>query len=220
MSETPGLPGLAPEAETPTRSRRMVVLVGIVAVLAALGIGGYLLLSGGDNAATAASGPRPAPLARSTAGTSVSPSSAPVRTLPPAGSEPTRHDPFKPLYSPAPVPATAVPTAPAAPTAVATSGVPVPGSVPTGVLPSGTGTGGPGIGGSTGQDVVTFISIAKTAKPLTVTLRLDGAVVTGAAGDTLGSMLKVLSIRPDDNAATFQLGEATFDLHVGDFYSN
>jgi hypothetical protein len=218
MSETPGPAGFAASESDPAadRKKRLTAIIGLGAVVAILGGGGYFLLMTGNDAPAAVTSALPTSRSTRSATPSASakPSAAP--TPPPVvATEPARLDPFKPLYSPAPVPVESTTAAPPAvgPSAGASG-------TPGGGLVSGGPTVGPGTTPSAGQNVVRFTSIdSKPAKP-TVTVSLDGVILVGAAGDVLGGTLKVVSIRPDDGAATFQLGEATFDLHIGQSYIN
>lgn len=185
--------------------RKLVALVGIVAVVAALGVSAYLFLGGGGSAA-----PSAAPAVTRAPAASGKPTTTPtaVPTIAVAVAEPIRHDPFKPLYTPKPPPVTASATpAPAA------SGSQTPGAT----NPSGGPLPFPS--GSNGQDIVQLQGIS-TGKVPSVTVNLDGKQLTGVTGDTLGGILKVVAIRPDDHAATFQLGDVTFDLSIGKSYTN
>jgi hypothetical protein len=217
MSETPGPAGFAASESDPAadRKKRLTAIIGIAAVVAILGGGGYFLLMTGNDAPAAVTSALPTSRSTRSATPSASAKASAVPTPPPVvATEPARLDPFKPLYSPAPVPVVSTPAA--QPTVGPSGGVP---GTPGGGLVSGGPTVGPGTP-SAGQNIVRFTSIdSKPAKP-TVTVSLDGVILVGATGDVLGGTLKVVSIRPDDGAATFQLGEATFDLHIGQSYSN
>lgn len=185
--------------------RKLVALVGIVAVVAALGVSAYLFLGGGGSAA-----PSAAPAVIRAPAASGKPTTTPTAapTIPVAVAEPIRHDPFKPLYTTKPVPVTASATpAPAA------SGSQTPGAT----NPSGGPLPFPS--NSNGQDIVQLQGIS-TGKVPSVTVNLDGKQLTGVTGDTLGGILKVVAIRPDDHAATLQLGDVTFDLSIGKSYTN
>ena len=192
--------------------RRAVVIGGIAAVVLTLGGGAYVLFGAADDAATTAGGPPVLP--SRTAVVSPSANSLPSPIAPGPATEPNRHDPFKPLYSPKPIPPTASPT-PAAPVPSALpSGNPLP-TTPGGVV----GPGTPGTPGAT-QNVVKLLSISGAGKTPMITVSVDGVPSTGKAGEVLASILQIVSIRPDDGAATFQLGDATFDLHIGQSYTN
>ena len=206
MSEQQFLPGSDDAAPNPAGGqRRAVVFGGVALVVVALGAGAFLLLSGSDDAATSAS----ALPSRPAAVVGTSPSISPSAALPTA-TEATLHDPFKPLYPPKPTP---VPTPTALPTTAPTPGAGLP-TTPGGVVGPGGTTGTPGT-----QNVVKLLSITGSTIP-TVTITVDGATYTGKTGEVLGSIAQIMSIRPDDGAATFQLGDATFDLHIGQSYTN
>jgi hypothetical protein len=210
MSEQQMVPGMGDE-QPPVAggNRRAVVIGGVAVVVAALAAGGFMLMSGSNDAATLAS-----TLPTKAATThSVQPSPSATSATPlPAATEPNRHDPFKPLFPPKPVP---TPTPTVAPTVPGVSGSGLP------TAPGGTGGGVIGPSGSPGsaQNVVKLVSITGSKIP-TVTVTLDGVQFVGSPPTIFGGILQVMSIRPDDGAATFQLGDATFDLHIGQSYAN
>jgi hypothetical protein len=205
-----------PDTETDAQSgrKRLVLFAGAGVVLAALAFGAYTLLGASDAVPDNGSALPPSKLPSHSA-------SAPHAVVTPtpiaSATEPIRLDPFKPLYPPKPTPAPTV--APVATGAPGTGGV---GGVPGGVI-GGVIGGVPGTPGATGpgvkQNVVKLIAITGTKIP-TVTVSVDGVMYTGAAGTMLGSFTSVVSIRADSGSATFQLGEATFDLHIGQSYTN
>jgi hypothetical protein len=185
--------------------RKIVAIAGIAAVVAALGVSAFLFLGGSGGASPAAGAGAVAlpPSSSKSAHPSVTPTVAP--TIPIAATEPNRHDPFKPLYTPKPVPVTTTPAS----------------TTPSGGLPSGSPGGTVGPGGTPGatQNVVKLVSISGDTAP-TVSVQIDGKPFLGKTNDILGSVLRVVSIRTTDGAATFQLGDATFDLHIGQSYTN
>jgi hypothetical protein len=90
----------------------------------------------------------------------------------------------------------------------------------------GTGTG-TGLGGGGGtptpapttqapQTVLVFRSIGFTSGNVAmVDITYNRKAYRLKAGQTVGGTLKVVSIEPDDSMAVFQVGDQTFDLHVG-----
>lgn len=231
----------ADEAAAPARSRRVVFLAGGVAVAVALAGGAFLLLGGGGGGDDIELGvPPQRPVASATPEPSAEPT--PEAPLLDETEEPQRHDPFRPLYPPKPPESTDPPVPTDAPTDVPTGWPTAPGG--------GSGGGGVvGGGGQPGatQNVVALLGIniggetvgedpldgeepvdeEPTASPsptgppeITVSVTVDGQEFEGKVGDTLGSILLVVAIRPDDGAATFQLGEVTFDLRIGQSFVN
>ncbi|MCU1676632.1 MAG: hypothetical protein JWM93_1390 [Frankiales bacterium] len=199
-----------PDTQSDDRSggrKRLVMIGGIGAVLAALGGGALLLLGGSGDVADISALPQKRPVA-----VSAKPTVTPTPTVIPVASEPNRHDPFKPLYPPKPTPPPTV-----APTVPSASGSGVPG----GTTDGSGGVVGPGSTGAPGatQNVVKLVSITGDNIP-TVSITVDGTPYTGITGAILGSIAQVVSIRADDGAATFTMGEATFDLHIGQSYTN
>jgi hypothetical protein len=203
---------MADEAPEKDKRRRAIMMAGAIAAVAALGAAAYVLLGAGSPATPAgsAAGKPLGSTTRPTASHAASASSSPsMLSVPIASQEPHRADPFRPLFTPKPTPTpTGTPTGTASAGAGQTA-VPAGGTV--GGLPSGSA--------SAAQDVVALISISGGKEP-TVSVMLDGKNITGKALDVVGSILRVVSIRPTDGSATFQLGDATFDLHIGQTYTN
>jgi hypothetical protein len=66
--------------------------------------------------------------------------------------------------------------------------------------------------------VLKAIAYPKGAGTPYVVVTYGGQQYMLKTGDTAGASLKVLAIAPDDGAATFMLGDQTFDLHIGQSY--
>lgn len=188
-----------PANEAP-KSRRVILLGGVGAVLLALAGGAYVLLGlGGTEVASEELG---TPTRQASAAPS-RPTASPAVTAPGVsvvGKEPVRRDPFRPLYKPAPPPTTA-PTGPTPP------GVPADPNAP-GVPTSPDSPTAPEV-------VITLRSIGGTEAEPTVTFTVGDSQITAKTDEVVGGVLKILSIRVDDKAATFQLGDETFDLRIG-----
>lgn len=232
----------APEEVSSTGSgldRRRVAIVGglLAAVLAG---GGYFLLGHHGSSQSATFTPNVAkPSAAAPGGGAAGtpqPSASPLTkyTGAPAG-----RDPFKPLVTAPPPPAPPSPTAsqatpsPTVPPVV--GGVPGGTTFPGGGFPStapSTAPSTPGSSGSSGVPspapssstptpatvlVLHGIVGADTATPK-VSISFDGKAYTLKAGEQVNGTLELVSIQPDDGLAVFQLGDQTFDLHVGQTY--
>jgi hypothetical protein len=233
MSENPigGFGAPAPELpeETPAPGRDPKVLIGGGIGLAVVAIvGGYLLLGGGGGAS-----PAPTALPK-TVVSSTTP--APAATVLPVG-KPTPavktfngdvgRDPFAALVTPSPpaptttkpvVTATAVPvpgtTSPGNVVGVPTTGVTVLPTVSISLIaptPTTTPTTAPAV-------LVVLKAIAFHGTNPYVVVDFSGKSYAMKTGDTAGDNLKVMAIAPDDGTATFQLGDQTFDLHIGQSY--
>jgi hypothetical protein len=238
MSENPmGFGAPAPELpqEAPAvggRDPKVLIGGGIGLAVVAL-VGGYLLLGGGGGGSSTPTGALPKPALHS-ATVTPSASAAPVGKATQAvrtfNGEVGR-DPFKVLITAAPAPTTtttaAKPTA-TVPVAATTSpgsvvGVPttgangLPTSVPTAVLTlTPTTTAAPT---TTAPPVMVVLkAIAFHGTTPYVVVSFSGKSLAMKTGDTSTGNLKVVAIAPDDGTATFQLGDQTFDLHIGQSY--
>jgi hypothetical protein len=99
--------------------------------------------------------------------------------------------------------------------------------VGTGGLPTGLPTGSPPTAAPP-NPVTTTPPVAKVLVVLKaiafhgttpyVVVTYTGVQYALKTGDNAGASLKVLAIAPDDGSATFQLGDQTFDLHIGQTY--
>ncbi len=234
MSEVPMGGYDAPSAESSDGSgpsgRDPKVLIGGGIGLAVVAIvGGYLFLGGGGGGSTAA------PKA---AGVGVHHVTAtPTATVIPVG-KPTAavktfkgdvgRDPFRPLVTPPPVRTTAAPkpastTLPAGAT-TSPGSVVGPGGLPTGLPPvtAPPVTLPPTVIPTTtppaAKVVVVLKAIAFHSTTPYVLVNYAGVQYALKTGDSAGASLKVLAIAPDDGTATFQLGDQTFDLHIGQSY--
>jgi hypothetical protein len=226
------LPEQPEDSTTPARDPRLLIGGGIALAAVAL-VGGYLLLGGGGGGAGTAA----------TTGvvhhttTSTTPSAS--TTVIPVGKAPAAvrtfkgdvgRDPFQALVTspPAPPVATAAAAAGTAPVTVPTAAPTSPGSV------VGTGTGGVPVALPTGAAPTTAPVTPVTTQPAKVMVVLKAIAFHGTTpyvvvtysgtqyalktGETAGASLKVVAIAPDDGTATFQLGDQTFDLHIGQSY--
>ena len=223
-----------PEDSAPPRRDPRLIYGGIAAVVV-VAVGGYLFLGGGGggSAAPAAVGvgvhhptTTPSASASPTVITVGKPTAA-VRTF----QGDVGRDPFQALVT-APAPVTTKATKPVSttstlPTAPATT----PGSVvgggsalPPGSLPtSGLPTSAPSTVISTTTPPVTKVivvlkAIAFHGATPYVVVSYSGVQYMMKTGDAAGASLKVVAIAPDDGTATFQLGDQTFDLHIGQSY--
>ena len=66
--------------------------------------------------------------------------------------------------------------------------------------------------------VVVLKAIAFHGSTPYVVVSFSGKSIALKTGDTSAGNLKVVAIAPDDGTATFQLGDQTFDLHIGQSY--
>ena len=66
--------------------------------------------------------------------------------------------------------------------------------------------------------VVVLKAIAFHGTTPYVVVSFSGKSIALKTGDTSAGNLKVVAIAPDDGTATFQLGDQTFDLHIGQSY--
>jgi hypothetical protein len=227
----------APSPEEPAaagRDPRVLIGGGIGLAVVALA-GGYLLLGGGGGGS--------APTATPTVIHHVTPT--PTATVVPLGKPtPLVHsfhgdvgrDPFRALITPPPVATTTAPK-PTATTPVGTVTTPgnvvgPTGSVPTGSVPTGTvptglptvlptvTTPSPATPTTTPPPAVLVVlkAIAFHGTVPYVVVTFSGKSYALKTGDTAGTDLKVVAIAPDDGTATFQLGDQTFDLHIGQSY--
>ena len=225
-------PGPELPEETPASGRDPKVLIGGgigLALVAA--VGGYLLLGGGGGSSSSTTPTAASPAISHSATMTPSASAAPVGKATAAirtfNGEVGR-DPFKALITPPPVPsATATPTPKAAattlPAVVTTSPGSVVGLPTTGVTALPTGpvlvpTATPAPTTTTPAVVVVLKAIAFHGTTPYVVVSFSGKSVALKTGDTSSDNLKVVAIAPDDGTATFQLGDQTFDLHIGQSY--
>ncbi|MFL6137821.1 MAG: hypothetical protein ACJ74O_08490 [Frankiaceae bacterium] len=197
-------------------SRRALLAGGGVLALAVVG-GAFLLLSGGGGG-TAQQGlvPHGKPVASSSSGPSGAGASAPAtrKKLPVYRGAPAGRDPFKPLVTPPP---------PAAPPS-ASAPAPSPTSVPIVGPGTGPGTGGgvptstptPSASRPAATTILVFRSISFTSGNVPVVdITFNGKSYRLRSGGKVDNVLRVISIQPDDSMAVFQVGDQTFDLHVG-----
>jgi hypothetical protein len=228
MSEVPmggyGAPSPAQPEDSapPARDPRLLIGGGIALAVVAIG-GAYLFLSGGgSDTATTPVRPVVHHTATPTAPATVIPVGKPTAAVKAFKGDVGR-DPFRALVTPPP-PVTAPPVK-------ATSTVPVtttsPGSVvgPGGVTTTGLPGGvPPTIAPPTlatptttpaAKVMVVLKAIAFHGTTPYVVVSYSGVQYAMKTGDSAGASLKVLAIAPDDGTATFQLGDQTFDLHIG-----
>jgi hypothetical protein len=235
MSEVPMGGYGAPSPEQPedsapsARDPRLLVGGGIALAIVAIG-GGYLFLSGGGGgtATPAAVAPGIHHSATATPTVAVIPVGKPTVAVHAFKGDVGR-DPFRALVTPPPPPTTKAPkpTSTVLPVTTTTS----PGSVvgPVGV-PSTTGLPGgvpptnppPTVISTTtpppAKIMVVLKAIAFHGTTPYVVVSYSGVQYMMKTGDNAGASLKVLAIAPDDGTATFQLGDQTFDLHIGQSY--
>jgi hypothetical protein len=201
-----------------------VLIGGGIGLAAVALVGGYFFLGGGGSDSSAT------PAAPHTSATSLAPT--PTGTVIAVG-KPTAavktfkgdvgRDPFQALVTSPPAPTTtaakpASTTLPAAatstsgavvgPTTLPTSGPTLP-ITPTSAAP--TTSAAPKI-------MVVLKAIAFHGATPYVVVSYSGQQYALKTGETAGESLKVLAIAPDDGTATFQLGDQTFDLHIGQSY--
>jgi hypothetical protein len=226
-----GLPAPEQPEETPSTGRDPKVLIGGGIGLALVAVvGGYLLLGGGgSDSPSAPAAVRPAvthaaPTTPSASATATGKAPAAIRTF----NGDVGRDPFNPLITPPPT--TAPPTS-AAPNPVATttpaSATPSPGSV-VGLPPNGVNvlpTSIPVVPTSIPAPTTTAPAVVVVLKAIAfhgatpyVVVSFGGKSIALKTGDTSAGNLKVVAIAPDDGTATFQLGDQTFDLHIGQSY--
>ncbi len=237
MSENPMDGYGAPEGDQsveapPGRNPKVLIAGGIGLALVAV-VGGYLFLGGGSGDSTTALPPHPVthPVATTTPATAkvivVGKATPAVRTF----NGEVGRDPFAALItqSPAPTPvkttASAAPhtSAPvstsAAPTLTPTAPVTNPVTQPT--TPVVTTTPAPTTAPPTTtappQAVLVVLKAIEFPTPSTPAVHVifGGKSYVLKTGETAAGSLKVVAIAPDDGTATFQLGDQTFDLHVG-----
>ncbi|MDX6208867.1 MAG: hypothetical protein QOE24_1258 [Frankiales bacterium] len=229
MSENPmggfgaPLPELPEDPATPARDPRVLIGGGIALAAVAL-VGGYLFLGGGGGSTPTATDSVIHHTTPTTTATviPVGKPTAAVRTF----KGDVGRDPFRALVTspPAPTVAAVKPTTSTVPTVTPTS----PGSViGTGGLPTlpvgSTPTAAPTAVPTTttppvAKVLVVLKAIAFHGTTPYVAVTYSGAQYALKTGDTAGASLKVLAIAPDDGSATFQLGDQTFDLHIGQTY--
>lgn len=229
MSENPmdgyGAPGPSLSAESAPAGRDPKVLIGGgigLALVAA--IGAYLFLGGGGGGSAAPTAVTPVH--------HVTPTTTPSATVVPVG-KPTPavrtfngdvgRDPFAALITSPPPPAPKVtkavtPATPptAAPTVVITSGpgnvVAPPGGTTVTVAPVPTATPT----SSAPTAVLVVLKAITFHGPTPYVMVTDaGKSYLLKTGDIANGTLKVMAIAADDGTATFQLGDQTFDLHIG-----
>jgi hypothetical protein len=225
MSENPMGGYGAPQPEDSATSARdpRVLIGGGIALAAVALVSGYLFLGGGGGTPTATDSVihHTTPTATATVIPVGKPTAA-VRTF----KGDVGRDPFRALVTspPAPTVAAVKPTTSTVPTAsptspgsvIGTGGLPtlpvgsVPTAVPT-VLPTATTP-------PVAKVMVVLKAIAFHGTTPYVAVTYSGAQYALKTGDTAGASLKVLAIAPDDGSATFQLGDQTFDLHIGQTY--
>lgn len=229
----------APELpeETPATGRDPKVLIGGGIGLALVAIvGGYLLLGGGggDSSSAPAAAARPAvthaaPTTPSASAAPVGKATAAIKTF----NGEVGRDPFNPLITPPPVPTNTAASGSATPspgsTALPTAAAPTPGTVVSGLPTTGvtalptsitlvpTGTPAPTTTKAPAV-VVVLKAIAFHGTTPYVVVSFSGKSLALKTGDTSAGNLKVVAIAPDDGTATFQLGDQTFDLHIGQSY--
>ena len=158
----------------------------------------------------------------------VTASPTPPPTTPPAAKPPAAA-PAAPSPA-APSPAAPVPPAPVGPGGVV-GVVPSPGTVlPTSVGPLPTAPTGPTSSAkptvaptSSAHAVMVVLKAIAFPKTGATTVPYVDVVFGGKSyvvktGETVAGSLKVIAIAPDDGTATFQLGDQTFDLHIGQSY--
>ena len=234
-------PGPELPEETPARGRDPKVLIGGGIGLAVVALaGGYLLLGGGGGSSTATP-----PLTRTVVSHSAAPTPSASDAAATKASVVihTFHgevgrDPFKALITaspPAPTTAAPKPVSTTLPAAATTSPGSVVGLPTTGVsaLPT-TGVSGLPTTGLPGLPTVAPTTAAPTTTAPAVMVVLKAIAFHGTtpyvvvsyagkslalkSGDTASANLRVVAIAPDDGTATFQLGDQTFDLHIGQSY--
>ncbi|BEP16045.1 hypothetical protein acdb102_43560 [Acidothermaceae bacterium B102] len=226
-------PGPELPEETPARGRDPKVLIGGGIGLAVVALaGGYLLLGGGGGGSTAT--PPLATTIRHTA--TATPSASAAVTAKATAVIRTFHgevgrDPFKALITPPPpAPTTSAPkttsttlpavatTSPGSVVGLPTTGVSgLPTTLPTGVVPVvPTTTAAPTTTPPAVMVVLKAIAFHGTTPYVVVSYAGKSLMLT--TGDTSNGNLKVVAIAPDDGTATFQLGDQTFDLHIGQSY--
>jgi hypothetical protein len=219
-----------PEASAPKpRDPRLLIGGGIgLAVVAAAGAYLFLGGGGGGTATPAAVSPRIHHSATPTATATVIPVGKPTAAVRAFKGDVGR-DPFQALVTPAPAAVTTSPKATStAPVTSATATTPgtvvgpsgVPTGLPGGVTPTGTtpSTAIPTTTPPPAKVMVVLKAITFHGTMPFVVVSYTGVQYMMKTGDTAGASLKVLAIAPDDGSATFQLGDQTFDLHIGQSY--
>lgn len=225
-----GDPGADPAeaASGAKRDPRLLIGGGLAVAIAAVA-GAYLLLGGGSG--SDAGSPSVAahhPVATATA--TVVPIGTPaahVRTF----NGDVGRDPFRALVTPPPAVATGSTSGATGATGGTATTAPAPTTTPgTVVGPTSLPTSGPTLPVTTTVPVptptatqaakimVVLKAIAFHGQTPYVLVHFDGAQYALKTGDTAASSLKVVAIAPDDGTATFQLGDQTFDLHIGQSY--
>jgi hypothetical protein len=219
-----------PEDSTPSARDPRLLIGGGIGLVVVAAAAAYLFLGGGGTATPTAVSPRvhhsATPTATSAAVIPVGKPTAAVRTF----NGDVGRDPFLPLVTPAPAATTTAPkptsTAPVATTTATTPGTVVgPGGVSTTGLPGGvppTNTPPPTViptaTPTPTKVMVVLKAIAFHGTTPYVVVSYSGVQYMMKTGDSAGASLKVLAIAPDDGTATFQLGDQTFDLHIGQSY--
>jgi hypothetical protein len=233
MSEVPmggyGAPSPDPTESAAPKARDPRVLIGGGIGLAVVAVAGaYLFLGGGGSSSPTAAPKAPtAHHATPTPTATVIPVGKPVVAVHTFKGDVGR-DPFAPLVTSAP-PTSAAPTKAASTTLPASTTTPgavvgVPGGVP-GTLPTGQVTGLPTALPTAAPTTTAPVKVMVLLKAIAfhgqtpyVQVRYAGVTYALKTGDSAGESLKVLAIAPDDGTATFQLGDQTFDLHIGQSY--
>jgi hypothetical protein len=236
MSENPmdgfGSPGPDQPEDSPAAGRNPKVLIGGGIALAVVAVlGGYLFLGGGGGSDTpttpvAAGGVHhPTPTATVSAVVVVGKPTPAVKTF----NGDVGRDPFAPLITSPPAPKTSAPkptsaaptTTAAAPPTITPTTLPAGQSLPPTTLPT-TTTAAPTVAPTTTHAPQSVLVVLKAivfppATPTTpyVKVTYGGANFQLKTGQTANGSLKVVAIAPDDGVATFQLGDQTFDLHIG-----
>lgn len=194
-----------PASEDNDRKRK-IVLAGAAGV-AVLLAGGYVLLSGGDDAATdvAISVPVKAKVKKAVTSSGKTPAKAVAATVPAATSVRLGRDPFLARYT---VPAL-VPVAPVA---------------PAGGAPAAPGSPTPGGGTTVTSYALKLTKVSGSDNALTGTFSAAGKTQLAKVGSVFGvtQELKLLSLQEDEKGrwtATVQVGDADpFDALVGQTY--
>jgi hypothetical protein len=229
MSENPmdgfGSPGLGQPEEAPSSGRNPKVLIGGGIGLAVLAVlGGYLLLGGsggGSSTPTAATGVHhPVPTTTPPTVISVGKPTPAVRTF----NGDVGRDPFAALITSPPAPTTKAPKPTATPTTSVSVSPTVSPTLPGQVVgpppvvtlpPVQTSTPVPTTTAPSSVLVVLKAIEFPTAAAPAVLVTYSGHSYVLKTGQSAGGSLKVVAIAPDDGTATFQLGDQTFDLHIG-----
>jgi hypothetical protein len=223
-------PAQPEDSAPPARDPRLLIGGGIALAVVAVA-GAYLFLSGGGGG-TASPSAVPPGLHHTVAPTttaSIVPVAKPTPTVKAFKGDVGR-DPFRALITSAPPVAAATTVAKPTSTVAPVTTTPSPGSI---VGPSGVPTGLPV--GTPPTSTTPATAIPTTTAPPTkvmvvlkaiafhgttpyVVVTYSGVQYAMTTGESAGASLKVVAIAPDDGTATFQLGDQTFDLHIGQSY--